>query len=164
MDQSERTKLNKAYNTAYVEFGKMSSELMDAEQNRLVTREPSQRQQAKWVSWPARFERCASCFQAVSGCRGPEVVRSNGPASGAGCGGLLRLLEPPKRSQEEVIDLRVALCCADDLGFISYEGLQDQVRTCCSCSRPARQLTEREQARGSATCHGGSYQRGRTRR
>ena len=53
MEQSERTKLNESYNAAYMEFGKLSGDLMEAEQNRLAlaTREPSQRQQSKWVSW-----------------------------------------------------------------------------------------------------------------
>ena len=52
MEQAERTRLNKSYNEAYVEFGKLSGKLMEAEQNRLATREPCQRQQSKWVSWP----------------------------------------------------------------------------------------------------------------
>ena len=52
MEQPERTRLNESYNAAYMEFGKLSGDLMEAEQNRLATREPSQRQQSKWVSWP----------------------------------------------------------------------------------------------------------------
>ena len=43
IEQSERTRLSEAYNAAYMDFGRLSGELMEAEQNRLATREPSQR-------------------------------------------------------------------------------------------------------------------------
>jgi len=49
---SDRETLNKQYDTAYQAFGVLSLKLLEAEQDRQATREPSQRQQSKWVSWP----------------------------------------------------------------------------------------------------------------
>ena len=51
MADSDRDRLLEQYKAAYSEFGVLSNELFNAEQNRLATREPSQRQQSKWVSW-----------------------------------------------------------------------------------------------------------------
>jgi hypothetical protein len=52
MADSDRNALQKKYSTAYAEFGKLAAELKLAEEKRVATREPSQRQQSKWVSWP----------------------------------------------------------------------------------------------------------------
>ena len=52
MADSDRKKMRAQYNTAHREFAELSLELLEAEQNRLATREPSQRQQSKWVTWP----------------------------------------------------------------------------------------------------------------
>ena len=52
MADSDLEKLNKRYDQAYQAFGELSVKLLGSEQIRLATREPSQRQQSKWVSWP----------------------------------------------------------------------------------------------------------------
>ena len=52
MADSDRKKVRAQYNKAYQEFGEQSLELLETEHNRLATREPSQRQQSKWVAWP----------------------------------------------------------------------------------------------------------------
>jgi len=55
MADSDRETLNKQYDTAYQAFGVLSMKLLEAEQDRLATREPSQRQQSKFdagISWP----------------------------------------------------------------------------------------------------------------
>ena len=52
MAASDLKKMHAQYNTAHREFAEQSLELLGVEQNRLATREPSQRQQSKWVSWP----------------------------------------------------------------------------------------------------------------
>ena len=49
LDDSERSALTKKYNDAYQEFGTLSGKLMEDEKKRLLTREPSKRQQAKWI-------------------------------------------------------------------------------------------------------------------
>ena len=67
IDPSERTRLSEAYNAAYMDFGRLSGELMEAEQNRLATREPSQRQQSKWVSWPDLKKLLKTVLQSLDG-------------------------------------------------------------------------------------------------
>ena len=51
IDESTRDALMETFNEAYMAMGRLSAELMDAETDRLATREPSERQQARWVPW-----------------------------------------------------------------------------------------------------------------
>ena len=59
MADNDRDKLLKQYSKQYDEFGKLATKLQEAELKRLATREPSKRQQSKWVSWPElkKFEK-----------------------------------------------------------------------------------------------------------
>ena len=51
IDESTRDALMEEFNEAYMAMGRLSAELMDAETDRLATREPSERHQARWVPW-----------------------------------------------------------------------------------------------------------------
>jgi hypothetical protein len=51
MTDADRTSLMKTYNDAYVEFGELSSKLMDDELEKMKTHQPSRRQQSKWLPW-----------------------------------------------------------------------------------------------------------------
>ena len=51
IDESTRDALMEEFNEAYMAMGRLSAELMDVETDRLATREPSERQQARWVPW-----------------------------------------------------------------------------------------------------------------
>ena len=65
MADSDRDKLNKRYDEAYQAFGVLSLSLLEAEQDRMATREPSQRQQSKWVSWPMIKQLRATVVQSL---------------------------------------------------------------------------------------------------
>ena len=65
LDDSERSALTKKYNDAYKEFGTRSGRLMEEEKKRLLTREPSKRQQAKWIDWPELIRRGESVYQYI---------------------------------------------------------------------------------------------------
>ena len=49
---TEKDRLLAAYDAAYQEMGQLAHEMLDSEQKRLATRDPSGRQQAKWVPLP----------------------------------------------------------------------------------------------------------------
>ena len=49
---TEKDRLLTAYDAAYQEMGNLAREMLDDEQKRLATRDPSGRQQAKWVPLP----------------------------------------------------------------------------------------------------------------
>jgi len=51
-EEAYRQFLLDSYRKAYIDLGREVHALYDVEQKRLATREPSKRQQSKWVSWP----------------------------------------------------------------------------------------------------------------
>jgi hypothetical protein len=65
LDDSERSSLTKKYNDAYNEFGTLSAKLMEDEKKRLLTREPSKRQQAKWINWPELMKLAETVYQYI---------------------------------------------------------------------------------------------------
>ena len=75
LDDSERSALTKKYNDAYQEFGTLSGKLMEDEKKRLLTREPSKRQQAKWIDWPELMKRAETVYQYI------ESVLASPPAT-----------------------------------------------------------------------------------
>jgi hypothetical protein len=75
MPDSQRATLTKQYNEAYQDFGELSGELMKAEQDRLQSRELSQRQQSKWVPWPEIVRLTSSVIEYL------ETLLASPPAS-----------------------------------------------------------------------------------